>query len=266
MQWGFLMWRFYIFVWISCIMFVMEFTLTRLYFWLTWHNHTQQTENSAAHNKQAKWRSLQVGASWVLPVHMRGILTNATKWKWFSLMLFSTRWVYRSPGYHRAGQKDKLEYVIVLAATVNSEFLVDLASMFFGLREVGEPGENPCRCREIRQTPHRKTPGPGKEPTTLLVWGDSQASCLVWDSRFHNLTSTGLGKAAHCCGLFCLIVALASFPPVFLDFSNRHVEFIMAGYLAGSHCVNTGVPNNANQACISFNSCWLTVKALSHQL
>lgn len=66
-------------------------------------------------------------------------------------MLFSTRWVYRSPGYHRAGQKDKLEYAIVLAATVNSEFLVDLASMFFGLREVGEPGENPCRCREIRQ-------------------------------------------------------------------------------------------------------------------
>lgn len=174
-------------------------------------------------------------------------------------MLFSTRWVYRVA---RLSQRDELEFAVVLAATVNSEFLVDLTSIVLDWREL----ENPCRCREIRQTPHRKTPGPGMEPTTLLVWGDSQTSCLVWASRFHNLTSTGLGKAAHCCGLFCLVVALAFFPPVFLDFSNRHVEFIMAGYLAGSHCVNTGVPNIANQACISFNSCWLTVKALSHQL
>lgn len=84
----------------------------------------------------------------------------------------------------------------------------------FGLKGVGEPGENPCRWREIRQTPHRETPGPGMEPTTLLVWGDRQTSCLVWASRFHNLTSTCLGKAAaHCCGLFCLVVALAFSPP-----------------------------------------------------
>lgn len=132
-----------------------------------------------------------------------------------------------------------------------------LSRMFLDWRKL----ENPCRCRDIRQTP-----GPGIEPTPLLVCGDSVTSCLVWASRFHNLTSTDLGKAVHCCGLFCLIVALAFFPPAFLDFSSRHVEFIMASYLAGSGCVNTGVPNNANQACISFNSCWLAAEALSHQL
>lgn len=97
-------------------------------------------------------------------------------------------------------------------------------------------------------------------------------SPAVW---FYHMTSTGLGEAVDHCRLFCLIVALAALPlPLLLPHTpsvsgflrKRHVEFIMARYLAGSSCVNTGVPNNANQVCISFNSCWLSATALSHQL
>lgn len=125
------------------------------------------------------------------------------------------------------------------------------------LKEVGGPRENSSQ----------KDLSLGNQTHNLL--GEVTVSPAVW---FHHMTSTGLGKAVHYHRLFCLIVALAVLPhavphtPSVLDFSNRRAEFIMARYLAGSRCVNTGVPNNANQACISFNSCWLSATALSHQL